>query len=64
MNQKTAKIIRKFAELKGIETKTLKREWLSMNESQKDIKRQEYLAALAKNKPNCRDVFPTHSKGK
>jgi hypothetical protein len=48
MNQKTAKIIRKFAELKGIETKTLKREWLSMNESQKDIKRQEYLAALAK----------------
>lgn len=48
MNQKTVKIIRKYADLKGIEPKALKREWLSLNESQKDIKRQEFLAALAK----------------
>jgi hypothetical protein len=48
MNQKTAKVIKKYAELKGINSKSLKKEWLSLNESQKDIKRQEYLSALAK----------------
>ncbi len=48
MNQKTAKVLKKFADLKGVDPKSLKKEWLSLNESQKDIKRQEYLAALAK----------------
>lgn len=48
MNQKTVKILRKYADLKGIELDTLKREWKGLNESQKDIKRQEYLATLAK----------------
>lgn len=48
MNQKTAKIIRKYADLKGIDEKDLKREWKSLNESQKDIKRQEFLAAFSK----------------
>jgi hypothetical protein len=48
MNQKTAKILRKYADLKGVEIDTLKREWKGLNESQKDIKRQEYLSALAK----------------
>lgn len=48
MNIKTAKIIRKYANLKGINEKDLKREWYSLDESQKDIRRQEYLASLAK----------------
>ncbi len=48
MNSKTAKIIKKFSDLKGINSKQLKREWLSLNESEKDKKRQEFLAALVK----------------
>ena len=48
MNQKTVKILKKYSDLKGLNPKTLKREWLSLSESQKDIKRQEYLAALSK----------------
>lgn len=48
MNAKTVKILRKYANLKGLDLKNLKREWLSLNEFQKDKKRQEYLAALAK----------------
>jgi hypothetical protein len=48
MNSKTAKIIKKYSDLKGINVKQLKREWLSLNESEKDKKRQEYLTALTK----------------
>lgn len=48
MNAKTVKILRKYANLKGLDIKNLKREWLSLNEFQKDQKRQEYLAALSK----------------
>jgi hypothetical protein len=48
MNQRTAKLLKKYSNLKGVNVKQLKREWLSMNESQKDIKRQEYLSVLVK----------------
>lgn len=48
MNAKTIKILRKYANLKGLNIKNLKREWLSFNEFEKDKKRQEYLSALSK----------------
>jgi hypothetical protein len=48
MNAKTAKIINKYADLKGLNPKQIKREWNSLSESQKDIKRQEILEALPK----------------
>jgi hypothetical protein len=48
MNNKTAKLIKKHAELKGINPKQAKREWLSLNEFQKDAKRQEVISTLAK----------------
>ncbi len=48
MNGKTAKLLSKYSQLKGASIKDLKREWYSLSESDKDIKRQEFLAALAK----------------
>jgi hypothetical protein len=48
MNQKTVKILKKYSDLKGINIKQLKREWLSLDESTKDIKRQEMLSVLVK----------------
>ncbi len=48
MNQKTAKLLNKYAELKGISSKQIKREWLVLNEHQKDQKRQEILKELMK----------------
>ncbi|MBE7412733.1 MAG: hypothetical protein L6Q54_02055 [Leptospiraceae bacterium] len=48
MNQKTVKLLKKFAKAKGISEKDIKREWLVLNEFQKDKKRQEILSALVK----------------
>ncbi|WP_155722273.1 hypothetical protein [Leptospira weilii] len=48
MNQKTAKLLNKYAELKGVSLKQIKREWLVLNEHQKDQKRQEILKELVK----------------
>ncbi|EQA35646.1 hypothetical protein LEP1GSC050_3636 [Leptospira broomii serovar Hurstbridge str. 5399] len=48
MNQKTAKLIKKYAEAKGISEKQIKREWLVLNQQQKDAKRQEILKELVK----------------
>ncbi|ALO27813.1 hypothetical protein KHM19_15170 [Leptospira borgpetersenii] len=48
MNQKTAKLLNKYAELKGVSSKQIKREWLILNEHQKDQKRQEILKELVK----------------
>lgn len=48
MNQKTAKLLNKYAELKGVSSKQIKREWLVLNEHQKDQKRQEILKELVK----------------
>ncbi|MCB1157445.1 MAG: hypothetical protein H7A25_03740 [Leptospiraceae bacterium] len=52
MNQKTAKLIRKYALLKGMDEeklkKSLKREWQAMNKFQKDKHRQDMIQALIK----------------
>ncbi|MCZ8157571.1 MAG: hypothetical protein O9264_15720 [Leptospira sp.] len=48
MNAKTAKIIGKFAILKGIPEKQIKREWSSLSQNDKDKKRQEILKELVK----------------
>ncbi len=48
MNQKTAKLLKKFAQAKGLSEKDVKREWLVLNEFQKDKKRQEILSSLVK----------------
>ncbi|PJZ71276.1 hypothetical protein CH373_01880 [Leptospira perolatii] len=48
MNQKTSKLLKKYAEAKGISEKQMKREWLVLNQQQKDKKRQEILKELVK----------------
>ncbi|MDV6236191.1 hypothetical protein CH379_011210 [Leptospira ellisii] len=55
MNQKTAKLLSKYAALKAGDSeqrklleKQFKREWLVLNEHQKDRKRQEILKELVK----------------
>ncbi len=48
MNQKTAKLLKKYAEAKGINEKQIKREWLVLDQTQKDQKRQEILKELVK----------------
>ncbi|WP_167884126.1 hypothetical protein [Leptospira idonii] len=48
MNSKTAKILGKFATLKGVSEKQLKREWLALSHVDKDKKRQEILKELVK----------------
>lgn len=48
MNQKTVKLLKKYADLKGIDKKQIKREWLSLNEIEKDKKRQEIVSVLVK----------------
>jgi hypothetical protein len=48
MNAKTAKIIGKYAILKGISEKQLKRDWLSLSQTDKDKKRQEILKEIVK----------------
>ena len=48
MNQKTVKLLKKYADLKGIDKKQIKREWLSLNEMEKDKKRQEIVSVLVK----------------
>lgn len=48
MNQKTAKLLKKYGQLKGLDDKNLKREWMSMNQAERTKKRKEYLSALEK----------------
>jgi len=48
MNQKTVKLIKKYASLKGVSEKQIKLEWMNLNKSERDIKRQEYLSNLVK----------------
>lgn len=55
MNQKTAKLLSKYAALKAGDSeqrklleKQFKREWLVLNEHEKDRKRQEILKELVK----------------
>lgn len=48
MNQRTVKLISKYAELKGLNKDNLKNEWKSLNETERFKKRQEMLALLIK----------------
>lgn len=48
MNAKTVKLLKKFATLKGISDKQIKREWLGKSPVEKDKKKQEILKELTK----------------
>lgn len=48
MNAKTVKILKKYASLKGISDKQIKREWLGQTPQAKDKKKQEMIQELAK----------------
>ncbi|MCC5815547.1 MAG: hypothetical protein JJT78_12390 [Leptospira sp.] len=48
MNAKTVKLLKKFASLKGISDKQIKREWLGISQVAKDKKKQEMIQELAK----------------
>lgn len=46
MNEKTAKLLNKYAMAKGYSSKDLKRRWLSLNKKQRFLERQKILAEL------------------
>lgn len=46
MNEKTAKLLNKYAAAKGSNSKELKREWLSLSAKERFQKRQEILKDL------------------
>lgn len=48
MNQKTVKLLKKYATMKGISEKQIKREWQGQSNLAKDKKRQEMLKELVK----------------
>lgn len=48
MNAKTVKLLKKFATLKGIPDKQVKREWMGKTPVEKDKKKQEILKELTK----------------
>ncbi|WCL49079.1 hypothetical protein [Leptospira sp. GIMC2001] len=48
MNAKTVKILKKYAALKGISDKQIKREWLGKSQNEKDKKKQEMVKELTK----------------
>lgn len=48
MNAKTVKLLKKYASLKGISDKQIKREWLGRSPREKDNKKQEIIQELAK----------------
>jgi len=47
MNQKTVKLLKKYAHLKGMNVKELKQEWLAKSPQQKETFRKEIEKALA-----------------
>lgn len=48
MNEKTAKLINRYAMAKGLNPKNIKRYWLSLNKEQRFQERQKMLAELQK----------------
>jgi hypothetical protein len=46
MNEKTAKLINKYAQAKGFNSKDLKRRWLSLNSKERFWERQKMLKEL------------------
>jgi hypothetical protein len=49
MNAKTVKLLKKYAQAKGISEKQVKREWLGKSQFEKDKSKQSMLAELVKN---------------
>ena len=48
MNQKTVKLLKKYADLKGLNEDDLKKEWMSLGQHEKSSKRQEILSSFLK----------------
>lgn len=48
MNEKTAKLLNRYATQKGANSRELKREWLSLNAKERFKKRQAMLQELKK----------------
>jgi len=48
MNEKTAKLLNKYAKARGVNPKELKREWTSLNAKERFVKRQNLLKELKK----------------
>ncbi len=46
MNEKTAKLINRYAEAKGYKAKELKKKWLSLNKKERFLERQRILKEL------------------
>lgn len=46
MNQKTAKLLNKYASAKGYNSKDLKRRWVTLNKEQRFLERQKILTEL------------------
>ncbi len=46
MNEKTAKLLNRYAQTRGSNVKELKKEWLAMNAKERFLKRQELLKEL------------------
>ncbi len=46
MNEKTAKLLRKYSDAKGINLKEMKRKWLTLNQKEKFLERQRILNEL------------------
>ena len=46
MNQKTAKLLRKYSKFKNLNPRHLKKEWISLNKKERTEKRQEILKEL------------------
>lgn len=48
MNAKTVKLLKKYAQMKGIPKKQIIREWLGKPHFEKDLKKQQILAEMKK----------------
>ncbi len=48
MNAKTVKLLKKYATMKGISKKQIKREWMGKSYMEKDVRKQEILKELKK----------------
>jgi len=48
MNEKTAKLLRRYATAKGADEKQLKREWTALNSKERFLKRQSIIKELIK----------------
>jgi len=50
MNEKTAKLLNRYATLRGVNVKDLKREWNSMNARERFLRRRDLITDLLSKK--------------